>query len=188
MQPKNNYKKMLLVLFAYITFLFAPKDIKCDNKTPIIYNTEYQMGSDMPYATYNGKEIYITDEEHLQEIIDKNPDDICIIDGRNQSDPYLSVFDSYKIKKLKDIHAILNILLAYEQQFSSPWNRTFSSMELEWLVHNFCYYISYETERAERVDLNNSDQDNYKNVVIVIVNFNSIIEEEINGYTLSRKE
>ena len=141
-----------VVLFNSFAFLKGSKD-----SDEIIYNSEYRyLSSSVPFAYYNDKCVYIG--YRFNETDENN---IYIIDGRYLHDPDVRVIDSYKICNLKDIKNIVKILMEYENEFPSKWERTSKAMELEWLIHNCCYYLDIETNRSGDVDFNNEDENKY---------------------------
>ena len=80
----------------------------------------------------------------------------------------MSVCNSYNFNKNEDINTIINLLLEYEKQNPSEWNRTFKSMKNEWIIHNICYFLNIQKSRTEQVDFDNSDEAVYLNYLRII--------------------
>ena len=157
----NNRKKTILLLYAYLIILLSPKST---NKKSIDINNNYTFHSTIPYASYEDKNIYISNQYTIKNILNDN--DIFIIDSRYSKDPDILVYNSYKIKNVEDIYQILNILKEYEKQYPSRWNRTIESMKNEWIIHNLSYLFNYNVERSKSVDLNNQDETTYNSKLL----------------------
>ena len=153
----SKEKKAVLLLWTYIVLLFVPKS-KNNTKNCISYNENY-IYEVTPYATYNSKDIYIVGKDLAKELNDNN--NIYIIDDRCDKDPDMSICNSYMFKNTEDINNILNLLLEYEKNNPSEWNRSFKSMKSEWIIHNICYYLNIQKGRTRQVDFNNSDEETY---------------------------
>ena len=158
----NKNKKIFLLLSTYLIILFTPK-IK-SNKS-INLNNDYSYHSSLPYASYSNGDVYISNRRSLINKID-NENDIFIYDARNSLDPNMLIYNSYRIKDKKLIEEIITIMLLYEKQFPSNWNRSFDSMKKEWIIHNLCYEFGYKTKSTESVDLNNDDEVFYKSKIL----------------------
>ena len=113
-------KNASLLLAAYIIFSIIPKTSKKE-ETNIAFNEEYTIDNTIPYATYNDKDIYIIKDEQIESINDNN---IYIFDKRNTDNPTMSIYNSYKIKNTKELEDIISILLNYEFEYPSNWDRT----------------------------------------------------------------
>ena len=173
MKILNNHKernKKILCIFlsiymAIVSNYFLPKQ-----KKEIEYNPDYVVGKLVPYAKYNGKNIYIAPDELIDEAdLDKDGIYIGQCFKNNKNDFNMSIHDSYKIIYSDDQNAILTILIHYDKEYPSEWNRTLESMKNEWDIHNICYYLGYETERTGTVDLNNFDEEMYNNNKLMII-------------------
>ena len=67
----------------------------------------------------------------------------------------IHIEDSAFISKRNFGVALTTIYIESEKEnnHSLVWNRSWSSLELEWAVHNFLYMIGYKRERTKDVDL-----------------------------------
>ena len=157
MKESNNRKKALLLIYAYITFLLFPKfhNNKKNNFETYEHNNEIYYTID-----YNNKKIYIGSEDVILDLQDDN--NIYIVDSRFQKDPNISIKNSYKIRNIYDIENILRILKEYERIYPSNWNRSIYSMELEWIIHNWCHILYINRDHTTDVDLNNNDENTYR--------------------------
>lgn len=115
-----------------------------------------------PYSKYSKGNVYIGSYDYLKSIeTDKN--DVLILDKRESNDPDIKIYNSYLITENELIDEILDILLEYEKEFPTAWDRSKDTMKLEWFVHNVAYYFNYQRDRTKDVDLNNLDEEYYKN-------------------------
>lgn len=62
----KNAKKVYLLISTYLIFLLVPK-LK-NNSKEITYNKDYVYESTIPYASYSNGDVYIINEDLLQEI------------------------------------------------------------------------------------------------------------------------
>lgn len=130
------------------------------------YDSEYQILEDnAAYASYEDGLIYIGDEEYIDSITPKSGD-ILVIDQRDGDDPNMKIRASFEIDDKTKRNSIIEVLQEYEKEYPSRWDRTTESMRLEWLIHNICYENNYKTERVQDVDLNNKDEEFYKNKIL----------------------
>lgn len=114
------------------------------------YHTEYSNGV-----------IYIGDREYLENLKDVSKNDILVLDARSDVDPDMKVLASYLINDLDIQKEILEILLEYEKNNPSRWDRSLKSMQREWYAHNLMALFSYKRDRTMDVDFNNSDEEKY---------------------------
>lgn len=166
MNQTNKQKKALILLMTYIIILFTPKLKK--SQSIINYNYDYAITKNMEFAHYDDYHIYIGSKEYIDKIYDNDTHNIYIIDGRGNSNPNIEIYNSSFIISHKQRLTILKILLEYERKYPTEWNRTLNSMENEWFIHNLCYYLNLETHRTSEVDLDNNDEENYKNLLAII--------------------
>ena len=169
----DRRKKAVLLLWTYIVLLTTPK-IKSKNNKEVIYNEDY-IYELTPYAKLGNEEIFIVGKEYAEKYVTDNSPNIYIIDDRLDDDPDISICNSYKYKDIDDINTILNLLLEYEANNPSLWNRSFKSMKDEWLMHNICYYLHIQKDRTKQVDFNNGDEEIY-------LSFIKFIKEVINTH------
>ena len=59
------------------------------------------------------------------------------------------------------MNKILDILLNYEREYPTDWDRTKDAMLREWITHNVLYDFSFQTNRTKEVDLDNNDEKVY---------------------------
>jgi len=117
----------------------------------------------IPYSTYSKGNVYIGNDEYLRSLSNLDQNDILILDKRESTDPDIKIYDSYLINDMSLIDEIIDILIRYENEFPSNWDRSKDTMKLEWFIHNLAYYLNYNRDRTKDVDLNNYDEEYYKN-------------------------
>ncbi len=155
-------KKLCLLLSSYIVIFNCFLSLWNNNRNNrVVYNPTYEYSSADEFAYFKGGRIYICSSEVIEEIRDDSTSDIYIIDQRDGRDPNIRICNSYEITNPFDMHKIIDVLIEYERQFPSPWNRTAISMRREWIAHNVGYYLDVETHRTAEVDLNNEDEEKY---------------------------
>lgn len=142
----------LIILYNFMIYKYFNKMF---DKNEITFYPNYTQNEITPYAKYNEKDIYIVENEEF--IIEENGA-VCVVDSRYDSDPNMKIMNSCDINDLREMRDILMVLKQYENDFPSNWNRTISSMEYEWILHNVCYRLCYERCSTKDVDLNNNDE------------------------------
>ncbi len=152
----NNKKKIIILLGLYLAILLSPKIKSDDKKNEIISDSKYS------YINYNDKKVIIVSSEYFNYIYDKESNNIYIIDFRDRENSNFEIVESYKIRDKSEMEDIINMLVSYNQKEPSNWNRSFDSMINEWQVHNICYYLGYDIDSTEHVDLDNDDENKYK--------------------------
>ena len=163
---KNNLRRRICALISsYLVFTVCYFSSWNNSNHRVIYNNNYVYGSTDPYAFYKGESIYICDEDTIDEIKDNNFDSMYIVDQRDYRDPNIKICNSKDITRLKDMVRILRMLLRYEKEYPSEWNRSLISMTIEWIAHNGGYYYGYERYRTGSVDLNNADEEVYLSLI-----------------------
>lgn len=171
MKISDRNKKAFFLLSTYVVLLTMPK-VKAE-EAKITFTDNYRIESNMPFATYGNKDLYIGSKQYIEKIKDNSSEDIYIIDDRENTDPNIIVCDSHKIKTMKEITNILNILITYENEYPSDWDRSLKTMKREWLIHNLCHLLKIRIKSAKNVDLNNLDEEiyiNYWNIANEIYN------------------
>ncbi|MBR1416967.1 MAG: hypothetical protein IJ572_04040 [Bacilli bacterium] len=155
-----SYKKKIILL-ASVLFIssFYIKD-----KT--YAESSYEIVDDNSFATSDNGCIYIGKEDYLNSIDSISDDDILILDQRDQINPSIKIYSSYKITNSKERNKIIAIIEEYEKKNPSNWNRSTKTMRLEWLVHNILYYFDYETNRTKDVDFENDEEELYKKLLL----------------------
>ena len=136
------------------------------NKKSYHPNCEILDEENGAFASYSNGLVYIGDEEYLNSLQNVSSNDILIRDERNEQDPNMAVLNSYNITNKEIRNEILEIMCYYEIMNPSDWDRSIESMRLEWFCHNVGYYLNYEVDRTEEVDLNNNDEKKYDNEVL----------------------
>ena len=168
---RKIFKRILIFLLS----LFLIVTVSFDHRvTPY-----YELLDDDAFARYSNGKVYIGDNYFINNLVNIEKNDILIIDNRNSDDPSFKVLSSYKVNDRFFQIEILEILLEYERQKPTKWNRSLSSMKYEWFVHNLFYYFNYQINRTMDVDFNNNDEGIYtrKKVKEVIKN----IVSEVNN-------
>ena len=140
----NKIKKTICIITSLFVSSFIPA-----NKTLVKNKT----------ASYSKGNVYI--DSSLPSDITDNPFDVFVIDKRNNSNPNMKICDSYRICSVEDREAIIDILLKYEEDNKSEWNRTKESLLMEWYVHNLLYELGIERGRTRDVDFDNDDENKY---------------------------
>jgi hypothetical protein len=132
------------------------------------YKSDYTiLGDDSEaFASYSNGLIYIGSEDYINGLENINEGDILIIDERYKEDPNMVICNSCVITDRDVRNEILEVLLEYEIQNPSDWNRSIESMRLEWLCHNMAYNLDYRVEDSCEVDLNNADEEKYDQKVL----------------------
>ena len=115
------------------------------------------------YSEYSKGNIYIGNREFLNNLSNVEEDDILILDKRSGKDPDMKIYNSYLIMDSEIIDEVLDVILRYESENPSDWNRTKKTMKKEWYIHNILYYLNFNRERTKDVDLNNNDEEFYAN-------------------------
>jgi hypothetical protein len=156
---KNRVKRAIFLIATYFTVIFTVK-ANTDNKNESYPYNDTSIEIVSPYATYSNGNIYIANSDVIKQII-VDSSDVYIIDNRFSTNPNICICNSYKINNKNDIDEILDILLKYEEEYPSQWNRDFITMRREWIMHNLCYYFEVEKYRTAEVDLNNDDEEMY---------------------------
>ena len=157
---KNKWRRKLAALGAFIALASFVHDHKYDSSNYAI------LHDDEAYACYSDGLIYIGDKEFLESVCPEKGD-ILVLDGRfDDIDPDMKIYDSYLITD-KDIrNEILEVLLEYERENPSPWNRSIESMRLEWFYHNYSFVFKYRKSSASDVDFNNDDEEKYDSKIL----------------------
>ena len=159
MKKDNSLKILIALVMSYFTIVILPK-ISSQNNIQIKYNNEYNSDN-YCFATFNNRNVYISNEEVINEIINANDSNIYIIDKRDVSDPSMSFVNSYKITDKNEISAIVRILEEYNKKNPSGWIRTYDSVKNEITIHTIAYENGIRTSHTITADLNNRDEKKY---------------------------
>ncbi len=128
------------------------------------HDPQYELIEDeasLAFASYSQGLIYIGSETLLRSI-EPRENDILVLDQRDAKDPNMKIINSHRVSDEGIRGEILHVLLEYEGQNPSPWDRTYESMLGEWGEHNALYNLNYQTNRTADVDLNNADESKYR--------------------------
>lgn len=66
----------------------------------------------------------------------------------------LTIYDSYKVRKW-NMCRVLRRIKCKNTLSTTVFQRSFFSMKMEWICHNFLHQFGYEPERTRDVDLDN---------------------------------
>lgn len=161
---KELRRKLCALISSYVVLIGCYVS-SCHKDNSVVYNEKYIYQSSDAYAYFNDGKIYICNSIIIDKIRDDSSNDIYIIDDRFKYDPNFRICNSYEITNLNDMNKILEVLLEYEKDYPSDWDRTIKSMRREWLMHNLCYYFDVEKHRTSEVDLNNDDENKYLSLI-----------------------
>lgn len=163
------------------------KKIKIFKKNILIFvlssialTSSYQKEEVVPYyvvtlnedafGDYSNGSVYIGNEKYLESLKELDEDnDVLVLDGRDSDDPYMRILNSYVVDDEKQMKEIIALLCEYEKMYPSSWERMEDTLYREWVVHNICYFIHYETNRTTDVDFNNADESLYKKLVFKVL-------------------
>ena len=125
---KINHKiKYVLLVGASIVCVSVAKE-------PYKYHPNYEiLDENDAYAKYSEGYVYIGDEEYLKGIKFK-PGDVLVLDEREEK-KNMKIINSYMITDKEFRNDIISIILAYENDYPSSWDRTAETMRDEWTVH-----------------------------------------------------
>ena len=166
MEKKNKkIRNAILLLSSYFVVLFTAKTTRSDDTAPIPYNPIDTEQTIEPFANYGKGDIYIGSEAVIEEII-RDTDDVYVIDDRGGKDPNMCICNSYKINDPRDQEAIVDILLDYEEQDPTKWERSRDSLLNEWQIHNLCYHLGIQKRSSINADLDNHDEDNFDSDIL----------------------
>ena len=110
-------------------------------------------------TTSDNRQVYVSKDNNFS----VPPNSVKIIDYRQSSkDPDIQIEDSYKIKDAKIRDEIIDIIIDYNNDFPSEpnWERTKTSLIIEWDVHNKLYQVLGDNH-TKSVDFNNKDERRY---------------------------
>ena len=158
---KKRTKRIIVsITAALMLFVYYNYDYKYVPQYEIV-GTNYS--STKPYAKYRYGNVYIVKNEKSIDKNEENPYDVFVIDRREGNDPNFRIISSCEINDKDARDDILEILLQYEKEHPSNWNRTIESLRIEWFVHNFLHFFNYKTDHTTDVDLNNKDEEKFDN-------------------------
>ena len=66
----------------------------------------------------------------------------------------LTIYNSWKVHKCQ-MRPVLEQIKKECTVATEVWKRSFFSMKMEWICHNFLYSVGYEKDRTRDVDLDN---------------------------------
>ena len=150
-------KKIKYALVVGASCLFVSLSIN----EKVEYHPDYEILTDSDaYAKYPDGYVYIGDADYLNSI-KCQPNDVLVLDERNEKNN-IKVIDSYKIKNRFYRDDIINIILEYEKEYPSNWDRTVETMRDEWFVHNMLYGLGIRRSSTTDVDFENNEEKVYK--------------------------
>jgi hypothetical protein len=161
---KDRIKKAFFLFTTYFAIVLTVHATTSSKNKQYPYNVT-PIYSVAPYTTYSNGDVYIADKETIKNIIVKS-DDVYIVDERDTEDPNICICNSYRIRSLKQINEILDIILEYEEKNPSPWDRSKESLYNEWILHNIGYELDIKRQRTMNVDLNNKDEDKFSCLIL----------------------
>ena len=166
-KQKDKNKRLFIIIASCAIILFTPKLHASTHvyNPNITYNQEYTKDEPIPFATYSNGNVYICNKEIIAKLVQEE-NDIYIIDQRNSSDPNFCICSSHQITSKEQRNEILELLLEYERQYPTNWDRSIESMRNEWAIHNICYDLGIKTTSSVDVDLNNQDEEKYNSKVL----------------------
>lgn len=157
---KQLRRKAFMLSSIYMFFCMFINSFKTgSNERDFCYekNSYYSSELNNEYACYNGRNIYIVDDEEFDKI-DKNDNDIYLLDYRNVLNSNVQIYNSNLIHDENDMYNILGVLLEYAKEYPNErWNRSIEGMYIEWYIHNIFYDCSILIERSCSVDLDTRD-------------------------------
>lgn len=158
MKAKSIIKRITLYSsMVSLLFILNSSSVRKKDRNYVLSNIKVEKGK----IEYRYGTIYIGDKEYLNQIELLNNNDVLVLDRRDDKDPNLKIFNSYRFDDYLIRDEIISCLLYYEELFPTKWNRSKNSLKREWLVHNMMHYIGYSRDRTTDVDLNNSDEKKY---------------------------
>ena len=119
------------------------------------------------YASYSEGLIYIGDEDFLEELDCVQEGDVLVEDERLKPDnPNMKVYQSCDIHSVQEMNEILSVLCEYEEEYPTDWERSISSMKLEWVCHNLSYDFCIRRDRSTDVDFDNREEELYDHKIL----------------------
>jgi len=95
------------------------------------------------------------------EVIIPNKNDVVVVDERKENSN-INIINSYKIININKMLEIIDIILEYDKKNKiENYDRTKFSLTVEWLVHNFLYYLFIARDRTADVDFENNEENLY---------------------------
>lgn len=162
---KKKAKRIIIsVTAAFLLFVYYNYDYK--------YVPQYEIVGEVnnhtkPYAKYRHGNVYIISS--LDEIDNVNENDVIILDQRDIPNSNMKIISSHLIRDKEARNDILEIIMKYENENPSKWNRTIETMRIEWFVHNFLYFFDYQRDRTTDVDLDNNDEKKYQDSILQLI-------------------
>lgn len=168
---KNLLRKKAFVLALVYIFFCMSAHVNASIEKNRLYHyslVQNYKNNDKPYAKYKNYNIYIGSEKYLNKFID-DKNNVCVIDGRYGKNPFMRIYDSYRITSTEDMFNILAILLEYENENPSEWRRSIQGLQIEWIAHNISYECGILRKNTESVDLDNEDAFLYEDEFIRLI-------------------
>ena len=161
--PSQKRKKLRIFLGTVCgcIYLYSLKHQTLISPNDTVLLQDNYCEDDNPlFATVGDKNIYIV-KEGME--LSTNQEDIWISDLRDK-DADIKIFASYRIQDWNLQSKIIDLILEYNEQYPSttPWTRSKSSLQTEWLVHNIAYQLHYEEKSSRDVDFHNDEEQVYR--------------------------
>ena len=125
----NNKKRILTGVLALWLMGNMSYDHKVSHNYEIVAQGHY-------FANYSNGKVYIGNKRFIDSLTDVSDNDILIIDSRKDKDPSMRILSSQRILDRNVCNEIIDIIEEYEKEHPSSWDRSVSSMKIEWFVHN----------------------------------------------------
>ena len=154
-EKRKGIIKRITLCSSMIPLLFVLKSSNLNRKNKYYRNS---INISNRRIEYSKGVIYIGDIDYLNSIDELNYGDILAYDGRDNNDPNIRIYDSFKIRDYDTREEIIEALLYYEEMYPTDWNRTKNSLCREWTAHNVAYIFGINQHRTTDVDLNNGDE------------------------------
>ncbi|MDO4566798.1 MAG: hypothetical protein Q4B42_05650 [Oscillospiraceae bacterium] len=152
----------------YTGTLETAKEVIIDGKSiPCVRAHSYSVRG--TFGTEKEKKVYfITPEDYatVKQGDVESPsipsDMILIVDYRGPGieNPDIQVVDSYRVQDIREINLICDLIAKYTLETNNGginYERSVSSMVLEWVAHNKLYEYGYQRNRTGSVDLDNAE-------------------------------
>jgi hypothetical protein len=159
-EKKKRIIKKLTLFSSLIPLLFVLNSSSFKKKDKSFYRNGLKISKGK--IEYSKGVIYIGSHDYLDSIENINSSDLLAYDGREDNDPNIRLYDSFKIRNYDTREEIIEGLLYYEELYPTDWNRTKNSLSREWTAHNFAHIFGFKHHRTTDVDLNNADEMVYR--------------------------
>lgn len=160
MKDKKYWRKRMLIAGTVLALLAY-------GGIDHVYTPQYEiLEQSKAFARYSKGMVYIGSQAFLDSLKNIQPGDVLVLDERRDDDPSMKIYSSAEIENLNERNEILEILCRYEECDPTEWSRSMESMRLEWLLHNWSYYLNHKKNHTYDVDLNNKDEKVYDILIL----------------------